>query len=82
VKILDNCGTLDIINLGMCLVIYDDRKRTAMKEEYVKPELETKAYAQFEDVFTRCARASGCTWIDDEIPSGSEYTEHHKIKTS
>lgn len=53
-----------------------------MKEEYVKPELETKAYAQFEDVFTRCAKASKCEWIDDATPSGSGYSEHHKVKVS
>lgn len=35
-----------------------------MKKKYTKPELDTKAYAQFENVFTACnkgnAHAQGC----------------------
>lgn len=47
-----------------------------MKKEYTKPELNTKAYAQFESVFTRCSKANGCPWVDDLVPSGSSYSEH------
>jgi len=40
-----------------------------MKKEYTKPELDTKAYAQFENVFTACNKGNaiprGCIFVDD-----------------
>jgi hypothetical protein len=39
-----------------------------MKKEYTKPELNTKAFAQFENVFTACGKTKhdGCGWALDE----------------
>ncbi|WP_034378430.1 hypothetical protein [Dehalobacter sp. UNSWDHB] len=40
-----------------------------MKKAYTKPELDTKAYAQFENVFTACNKGNdgpaGCIFVDD-----------------
>lgn len=54
-----------------------------MKKEYSKPELDTKAYAQFENVFTGCDKTPGWTdcqfgeWLPSE---GSSYSSHQKFK--
>jgi len=48
-----------------------------MKKDYSKPVLDTKAYAQFENVFTKCTRepkTSGCSEIPGWPPSESEFT--------
>ena len=46
-----------------------------MKKDYSKPVLDTKAFAQFENVFTRCNKGeSPCIKIDDDWPpSGPDY---------
>lgn len=49
-----------------------------MKKEYTKPELDTKAFAQFENVFTACDKGNekkGCVFVDDPNwpPSGTPY---------
>ncbi|HHU91297.1 MAG TPA: hypothetical protein GXZ22_09635 [Clostridiaceae bacterium] len=46
-----------------------------MKKDYSKPVLETKAYAQFENVFTKCNKGNiknGCIEIDNEWPPSGE----------
>lgn len=53
-----------------------------MKKEYSKPELDTKAYAQFESVFTGCDKNPG--WGDCEFgewhPSeGNSYCKHQNL---
>jgi len=48
-----------------------------MKKDYSKPVLDTKAFAQFENVFTKCSKGNsknGCVVLDNEWPpSGSEF---------
>lgn len=50
-----------------------------MKKTYTKPELDTKAFAQFENVFTACNKGNaiprGCYYVDDPNwpPKGSDY---------
>lgn len=47
-----------------------------MKKEYVKPELDTKAYAQFENVFTGCNKNpgwGGCYFAVWHPSTGSSY---------
>ncbi|WP_418792214.1 hypothetical protein [Phosphitispora sp. TUW77] len=56
-----------------------------MKKVYMKPELDAKAYAQFENVFTECTKGNaipqGCTSYVDWTPS--EPTEAaYKIQSS
>jgi len=51
-----------------------------MKKEYKKPELDTKAYAQFESVFTKCDREHDCKVVEDWSPSGSSYTSHQSLE--
>lgn len=45
-----------------------------MKKTYTKPELDSKAFAQFENVFTKCdkgnANERGCDHIPGWPPSG------------
>lgn len=53
-----------------------------MKKEYSKPELDTKVYAQFENVFTACNKVKKnpiCTPGFPDPPSGSEYCKHTDI---
>ena len=55
-----------------------------MKKEYSKPLLNTKAYAQFENVFAACSKNPGekadsgmpCGWAADEPLSPNC---HHKV---
>lgn len=50
-----------------------------MKKEYTKPELDTKGYAQFENVFTKCTKGNpkkGCVEVPGWPPSGSEYAAY------
>ena len=46
-----------------------------MKKEYTKPQLDAKAYAQFENVFTECTKGNaiprGCEVIPGWEPSES-----------
>lgn len=54
-----------------------------MKKEYTKPVLDTKAFAQFENVFTACdkgnAHAQGCVSDTYEHPSsGREFSAAFK----
>jgi len=44
-----------------------------MKKTYVKPELETRTFAQFENVFAFCTKNTnnpkfGCVWVNDDSP--------------
>jgi len=43
-----------------------------MKKTYVKPELDSRTFAQFENVFTACnkgnAHAQGCVWHTTSNP--------------
>lgn len=53
-----------------------------MKKVYTKPELVTKAYAQFENVFTACSKNPseiGCGYASDERGSPNC---HHSGLTS
>ena len=51
-----------------------------MKKEYSKPDLDTKAFAQFENVFTRCTKGNsmeqGCVYVDEEKPKGPLYAAY------
>lgn len=53
-----------------------------MKKEYSKPELDTKAYAQFENVFTGCDKNPGknnnCEFDFMYPNEGSSYCAHQK----
>lgn len=55
-----------------------------MKKKYSKPELDTKAYAQFENVFTGCNKNpadSDCVSDSMYLPSdGSSYCQHQKLR--
>ncbi len=48
-----------------------------MKKEYTKPELDTKAYAQFENVFTACNKGNaaerGCVYDPQSHPGDSKW---------
>ena len=49
-----------------------------MKKEYVKPQIDTKAYAQFENVFAKCTKGqgqakNGCVYIAGWEPAGNNY---------
>lgn len=50
-----------------------------MKKEYTKPELDIKAYAQFESVFTKCDREQECSAVEGWPPNGPSYTSHQSI---
>ncbi|MBU7007238.1 hypothetical protein [Phosphitispora fastidiosa] len=48
-----------------------------MKKEYCKPELDVKAYAQFENVFTKCNKGNDgpqkCSFIPGWPPNDEEW---------
>lgn len=55
-----------------------------MKKEYSKPELDTKAYAQFESVFTGCSRGHkdpGCEFSDQFGSDGQSFNSHQLLQT-
>lgn len=71
-KILTTGGILCYYNyVGVVYVNYSEV--LVMKREYSKPELNTKAYAQFENVFTACDKGNpdpqGCYSDQYEHPS-------------
>lgn len=50
-----------------------------MKKKYTKPELDSKGYAQFENVFTQCTKGNskrGCSIVPSWAPSGSDYAAY------
>lgn len=56
-----------------------------MKKEYAKPELNTKAYAQFENVFTGCDQnpsQSNCDSSDDILINESKQCRQNNNKGS
>lgn len=56
-----------------------------MKKEYTKPELNTKAYAQFENVFTGCDQNPSETYCNsrEDIPvTGAGHCRHDGIQGS
>jgi hypothetical protein len=53
-----------------------------MKQQYTKPILDVKAYAQFESVFTKCSKTPGeanCWKLDEENPGGNSSWSKHQI---
>lgn len=53
-----------------------------MKEEYVKPELIAKPYAQFENVFAKCSKTpgKGCDAVTScWPPRHSSYSSHQHM---
>lgn len=48
-----------------------------MKKQYLKPKLDTKAFAQFENVFTACNKGndgpSGCAYDPETHPGDSNW---------
>lgn len=50
-----------------------------MKKKYTKPELNTKAYAQFESVFTGCnkTRSANCSVPNGYPSDGSSYCAYN-----
>lgn len=53
-----------------------------MKKEYIKPELDTKAYAQFESVFTDCNKTQSPCFFDAsfEAGAGSSFSSQKKLQ--
>ena len=51
-----------------------------MKKKYLKPELDTKGYAQFENVFTRCTKGNSkkvdCFVVSGWTPDESIYAAY------
>lgn len=50
-----------------------------MKEKYIKPELETKPYAQFESVFAGCNKNKVPCTVDGSPGDGPSYSSHVKL---
>ena len=51
-----------------------------MKKVYTKPELDTKGYAQFENVFTQCTKGNSkkaeCYMVPGWPPVGNHYAAY------
>lgn len=53
-----------------------------MKEKYSKPDVDAKAFAQFESVFTACNKNpadGGCIWDPNITEPGSGNSHHQQI---
>ncbi|HWQ71410.1 MAG TPA: hypothetical protein VN370_03725 [Desulfitobacteriaceae bacterium] len=52
-----------------------------MKEKYNKPELESKPYAQFENVFAACTKNNAADCVANTIwpPAGPSYSSHQSL---
>jgi hypothetical protein len=55
----------------MILIVIRYLEVTKMKRTYTKPELDTKGYAQFEDVFTLCSKTSAVDTLGCHPVSGN-----------
>jgi len=51
-----------------------------MKKEYTKPQLDATAYAQFENVFTKCTKGNDtpreCSVVPGWPPKGDEFAAY------